>query len=397
MSGEQPSKTGPGSRRLRVYPIALLATLAAALLFAVVSYEEDDPVSRLGGDYPAFYGAGAIAIAGDWDEIYSAERQSDEQRGLIDDEGSYLYFSYPPFVAGAYAPLGGFEYRLSFLLHTALMAAALAGAVRLLWPWLGRLQWPPVAIYAAALAFYPLLRAVPGGQNTTLSLMLLAAAVRLDHEDRPVAAGVALALLLFKPQFGVVLVPLLVVARRWRVLAGWAGGVVGLYLASVLVSGWGWASEWWDQATAFRDLNVAANGANFVSLPGFVENLSSARITLVAAYVVAVVFGAGVAYYWWRHPRDRPLERYALAGAAVVVAAPQTLFYDAGLLVIGMVVAVGARRTYVLGIAAMIAISWLQTLSATLGWSPLGPVAWAAAAWLLWRLVSDQADQPTPV
>ena len=56
------------------------------------------------------------------------------------------------------------------------MAAALVGAVWLLWPWLREAGWPPAAIVAATLAFYPILRAVPGGQNTALSLLLLAAA-----------------------------------------------------------------------------------------------------------------------------------------------------------------------------------------------------------------------------
>lgn len=385
--------------RLRAYPAAFLITLVAALLLATLVYDESDPSSRLGGDYPAFYAAGAITAQGDWDELYSAERQQEEQAGLIDDEGGFLYFSYPPFVAGAYRLVGGLDYRWSFLLHTGLMALALVGGVKLLWPWLASAGWPQPAIVALALSFYPILRAIPGGQNTSLSLLLLAAAARLDHDDRPVVAGVVLALLLFKPQFGVVLVPLLLVSRRWRMLGGWTGGAIVLYGLSTLLMGGAWVADWWQQASSFRDLNVAANGDNFVSVPGFMENLvgSESLAAIGFGYGLAAIFGLAVAIYWWRYPRAFPLERFALAGAAVAVAAPQTLYYDAGLLLLGVV----AIRPYLskpvsFWVAGAVAVTWLQLATGVLGWSPLGPIVWMAAAAMTW-LLSSHTAVPTSV
>jgi hypothetical protein len=380
--------------------LALLIVLVAALLFATVTYDRDHPTSRLGGDYPAFYAAGSIARSGDWDELYSAERQAEEQAGLISDDGSYLYFSYPPYVAGAYAPLAGLEYRWSFLVHTVLMGLALWGAIKLLWPWLERFSWPPLAIYVLALAFYPLLRAVPGGQNTSLSLLLLAAAARLDRDERPLLAGLALAALFFKPQFGVVIVPLLLVSRRWRVLGGWVIGAITLWAGARFLTEGAWVAEWWEQAGAFRDENVAANGPNFVSLPGFLENLIGVGepAAFVLGYGVTAVFGLAVAYFWWKHPRSHQLERHALAGAAVVVAAPQTLYYDAGIMLLGLVVAIAlvpkhrAAALVVLGV-----LSWSHLAAAELGWSPLAPVVWIGAAALFWLLARPVDSKATPV
>ena len=396
----QPSSGREHSWRLRVYPRVLLAALVAALLLAVLTYDRDHPSTRLGGDYPSFYSAGSIALAGDWDELYSAERQSAEQAGLIDDEGGYLYFSYPPFVAAAYSPLAALDYRLSFLIHTVLMAIALFAAVRLLWRWLEPVGWLLLALFVLALAFYPLLRAVPGGQNTTLSVLLVAVAVRLEHDGKPVWAGLALAGLLFKPQFGVVIVPLLVLSRRWRVLSGWAVGAGSWFLISSILMGGMWLGDWWEQAGAFRDENVAANGPNFVSLPGFFENLLGAGdpVAFALGYGVAGLFGIAVAYFWWRHPTSHHLERYALAAAAVVLAAPQTLYYDAGLLLIGLgavAAPLTGRRAAIVGTLA--AVSWVHIAADDLGWSPLGPVAWLAAVWLVWRLLRRPGDLPTPV
>ncbi|MDJ0663599.1 MAG: glycosyltransferase family 87 protein [Acidimicrobiia bacterium] len=384
--------------RLRIYPFVILGTMATALLFATVVFDEADPETRIGGDYPAFYSAGSIVVSGDWQDLYSHERQQREQAGLIDDEGGYLYFSYPPFVAGAYAPLALLPYAWSSFAHTLLMAGALGGAIWLLWPWLRRFGWPPTAVLVAMLAFYPLLRAVPGGQNTSLSLLLLAAAARLEHEGRPVLAGVALAAMLYKPQFGVVIVPLLVLCRRWRVLGGWSAGAAALYLLSALPLGWDWVGPWWDQATSFRDANATINGGNFVSLPGFLENASSVAAGPFAGYLLAGVLGLGVAVFWWRNPHGATLGRYALAAGAVVIAAPQTLYYDVGLLALAMVAVMAANaERYRLVVLGVLVGSWIQLAAPQLGWSPLGPVAWLAMGWLVWQALNGRVLEATPV
>jgi len=368
------------SWRLTAYPLVVLITLLGALVFSTVRYNSDDVTLRIGGDYPAFYGAGSIAADGDWDELYSAERQQAAQTRLVDDEGGYLYFSYPPVVAAAYGPLAALPYEWSFLLHTILMAAALALAVWALEPWLKGLGLPRMALLVAALAFYPVFRAVSGGQNTALTLLLLAAALRFDHEDRPVPAGLIASLVLFKPQFGILVLPLLLVGRRWRMAAAWSGGAAALYACSVFLMGGGWLSEWWQQARQFGDQNLDANGANFVSLPGFLGNALGSGASAVG-YVLAVIVGVVVAYLWWRTPHYDAPTRWAALAAAMVVVAPQTLYYDVGLLLIPVVWSL--RRwpaTWAIGAAV---VTWTQIASSQLGWSPLGPVVIVAVTVLL--------------
>jgi hypothetical protein len=384
------------SWRLRTYPVVLLVVLGAALVFAATIYDRNDPSSRLGGDYPAFYAAGSIARAGDWDDLYSAARQQSEQVGLIDDEGGYLYFSYPPFVAGAYSVLAGLDYRWSFLFHTLLMALALFVAIRLVWPWLAGSGWPQPAVFVVAIGFYPILRAVSGGQNTALSLLLLAAAARLERDGRSYAAGLSLALLLFKPQYGVGVLLLLLVARRWRMTTGWATGAAVLYTISAIEVGGEWLRDWWHQASQFHDLNVAANGEHFISFPGFSENVLGAGSAVAAflGYGIALVVAAGAAFYWWQHRDGSVLARYAIAAGAIALAAPQTLYYDAGLLLLGLVLVVattGPVRSSGRLVFGWLAASWIQVLSGALGWSPLGPLAWMAMG-AIYRRAAGQAE-----
>jgi len=386
------------SWRLRVYPLIIIATLLGALVFAAVSYDVDDPASRLGGDYPSFYAAGSIVNSGEWGELYSPERQQAQQAGLIDDEGGFLYFSYPPFAAALYGLLALPGYQWSFLFHTILMMLALAGAVWALSPWLRNTGLPATALVVVALAFFPVLTAVAGGQNTALSILLFAVVARLDCDDRPVSAGLVAALLLFKPQYGVVIVPLVMVARRWRILAGWAMGAVALFAISTLLMGGNWLTDWWSQASLFRDTNAVANGANFVSMPGFLENLLGvgSQTAVLLGYGSAALLGARVAWLWWREPDTGALWRWALAAGAAMAVAPQTLFYDVGLLLLLLVALLPRWRRPVLVVAALAAVSWLQVVKPVLGWSPLGPISLGAlVAAVVLRWPAEGVDSAT--
>jgi hypothetical protein len=133
-------------------------------------------------------------------------------------------------------------------------------------------------------------------------------------------------------------------------------------------------------------MNVVVNGKHFVSLPGFVENAIGPGSTgaQVVGYGLAAASGLLVAFVWWRHPHENAAVRWSLAAATVVVVAPQTLFYDAGLLLFGLVAIQSNLRTrWKLAMGSFVAVSWLQMSATTLGWSPLGPIVWVVFALLL--------------
>lgn len=69
-------------------------------------------------------------------------------------------------------------------------------------------------IFTAELFYYPLFRAVTGGVNTPVSLLLIALRWRMAKENRDFLAKVFLGLLLFKPQYAVPLIGLFFLAKR---------------------------------------------------------------------------------------------------------------------------------------------------------------------------------------
>ena len=66
--------------RLKWYPAAALLAIAVAFLICLFSGEGGQILSgKLGGDFPAFYGAGRIVLDGNVDQLYNVEQQLAEQ------------------------------------------------------------------------------------------------------------------------------------------------------------------------------------------------------------------------------------------------------------------------------------------------------------------------------
>ncbi len=177
--GEAAPSSDRWAWRLQVYPLAIIFALALAVtLGAVATADSSAPAETLGGDYPAFYGAGQIASAGDWDSLYDFDRQVEAQAGLhpTSDGAVARFYAYPPQVAAVYQPLAGLDYHWSYLLHTMVMALLLWSSVLLVRPMIPRLRGRVALAVAAALLFWPMFRAVTGGSNTALTVLLVAAA-----------------------------------------------------------------------------------------------------------------------------------------------------------------------------------------------------------------------------
>jgi hypothetical protein len=316
--------------RLTVLPLAALITVGVVLFLGALITPDD--TGQLGGDFPSFYAAGSIVADDGYEDLYDPAVQRAAQDGLINAEGGFLFFAYPPFVATGYSWLAPLGYRVAYLVQMALMAAAAVASVLLLRPMSTVVQRYPAAVIAAAILFQPVLVSLIGGQNTALTMLLVAGAARAEFSGYPVLAGLAVGLLAYKPQYGVPLALIVAFSGRWRVGAGTLGTWIALYLAGVAASGWSWVSPWWDQATTFRDVNASANGDLFVSLPGFVEHLTGLGSD-AGRFLGLAIGGAGlIAIIWlWRRPAVPVATRYAVAGLGLVLMAPQALFYEAGM------------------------------------------------------------------
>jgi hypothetical protein len=354
----------------------VLIALAASFGLTLAGGEgADTPAGRLGGDYPAFYGAGRMAAAGDLDQLYEPERLVREQADLLPGEqpGGYFSFQYPPHVAVAYRPLAALPYRTSYAVHTALMVLLLVAAVQLVRPMLPAIDRAPLPATTLALAFFPLFRGITGGQNTALTLFLLAVSWRAVHDRRDWVAGIALGILLFKPQYGLPLLALHLVARRWRVLPGVAAMAALAWTASAAAAGTGWLGTWLDSVGAYPELEAKANATNAVSWLGATEALIDPGTAANAiGWSLAAITGAVVAWQWWRHKDADLAWPMAAASAALLLASPHAVFYDTGLIVLaGFVVLDRGDRRAQRSAALLWLAGFSHIASSALGVNPL--------------------------
>ncbi len=380
----------------RLLPRAVIIALVLAFVVAGLGGSRVEMLSRrTGGDFPAFYGAGRVVLDGNQAELYDPAAQAEAQSNLFPEPGGYLYFAYPPYTAIPYVGLAALPYRLAFMLHGLLSMAALWCAVRLARPMLPRLlrsRGDELVALATLLATYPILRSVAGGQNTAFTLLLIVVVWRAAEDHRPAVAGLALAGLLYKPQYGLLLMLVVLAARRFRILAWWTGGAIVAYSLGALMLGAAWPSLWLHQVSSFNDENLRVNGHLMVSAMGWFASLASSDVVGIGVgLAVAALAGALAVRTVWR--LDISATSMAVVLPAIVIASPSALFYDSGLAVgtIGVGVDRGGREMHSTAFIA-VAASWTQPAAAVLGWSPLFPWLLGLLGWALVFLVREQLE-----
>jgi alpha-1,2-mannosyltransferase len=362
--------------RLRIYPRAVLGAMTigfALLLFSPdgVGTIEGDP----GGDFRSFYTAGEIVRSGRAASLYDWSTQRSTQAEIAPGSTrEFLPFAYPPFVALAYAPLSRLDFRLAYGLHTVGMALMVYLAVLLLVPVFRQIGSKPLAVFVALLAFYPMLRAV-GGQTSAVGALLIALAWRCLHDERDLAAGVAIGFLLYKPQLALPLICLMGLLRRPRILVGFAGAAALVYAVGATVAGWSWIPEWWSQMGPFRQAQLD-NSHQSIGILGFVEALIGVgRPAAIGIGGLLSVALAVVLVLTWIQARTPLNLRMGMTCCGLVLIPPHSLYYDAGIAGLGLLVLADERGWADARLLATLYLTaYLTPLAETVGFSPVFPL-----------------------
>jgi alpha-1,2-mannosyltransferase len=246
------------------------------------------------GDFTSLWAAGRLAAAGraaaayDWAAI----------RALQPFHASDAAFLYPPFFLAALVPFGLLPYTPAAALWLATTTAGYLASIRAI--------LPGATAIIAALAAPPFLIDVSWGQNGLVVAALLGGGlVLLDR--RPVAAGILLGAMAYKPHYGILLPLFLAVTGRWRVFAAAAATVVALVAVAVLLFGW---SSW----LAFAD----ALGAVGATIAQYGRLAAAMRWQLLASlYAVLRTLGCGAAVA----ASAQAAVAFAAAAAALLLAA----------------------------------------------------------------------------
>lgn len=318
-------------------------------------------------DYAAFFGAASFALSGAAGNLY----EPGVFQRAIGAETTLLWL-YPPPMLFVLAPFGLGSYAIAKSLWVLTTIACAFGVGRLA---SGTNVWGAFTAISPA-AFATLFV----GQISAFFALLLTAGMMLA-ERRPILAGACFALLTLKPQYGLLVIPFLIVTRAWKAIIAAALFSILMILASALVFG---AEMWRD---FFQSLLNGVHAAYYQSggHPGRIT-LSDAVKALgvdappawaLYASLLAVAI-AGLVTIAKGAPRPL-LIAYTLAATALIC--PYLFVYD--FFIYNAAILLAARQLPVLRSmqAYALAALWFAPIVPFIGGSPLTPaILWPITA-----------------
>jgi hypothetical protein len=193
-------------------------------------------------DFTIFYTAGTLLSEGAGHQLYDPQAQYRVQEKLdpktLLRQGP-LPYNHPPFEALIFLPLALLPYRWAFatwdLVNVVLLACVMLRLRRSLQVFQLISAWDLVL---GSLAFFPVFACFLQGQDAILQLLLCALGFLALEGRADVIAGSWFALALFKFQFIVPLILLLLFWKRSRVALGFVPVSIGLVLVSAGLVGW---------------------------------------------------------------------------------------------------------------------------------------------------------------
>ncbi len=431
--------------RIRFVAAALLLVSAAGFLFLVVTAHGgiDRQGRPLGTDFSNVYAAGSYVLDGNPTAPFDPSRQFARERALFGPATPFYSWDYPPYFLFIAAALAEMPYGLALAVW---QASSLALYLLMMWAivssllpsplWGGSNGRRPFGVGVAeqkfdatplpsiadggprlttspsrgevtflwrllALAYPAVLINIGHGQNGFLTAALFGGAlVLLDR--RPLLAGILFGLLVYKPQFGLMIPLALIASGRWRSFATAAGTVALLTLATTLTFG----PQVWRAfllSTGFsRTVVLEGGGAGWYKIDSLFSwaRMWGAPIPLAYALQAALIVALGIAIVrLWRSAAAPALKSAALCLAAIL-ATPYVLDYD--LMVLAPAIAFfaldGLGRGFRAWEKSALAALWLAPLVtrsvAHVTLIPLAVPAMLAVFVLLLRRAEPEAAMP---
>ena len=323
----------------------------------------------LGGDFVEFYTIGKILNNYPPARIYDLRLAVDLQHATLPSmpDTQMLVFGQAPFIASLFRPFALLPYAWAYVTWLGFSAALYVASLLLLFRTLGLNREDRKTGLLLALSSTPFLfETWIGGQMSVVVFFVWVLFFWCLENDRRFLAGMVLACCLFKPTLVALPALMLLLGRRWRLLAGFAGGALALSLLSWATVGNDGCRAWF-QALGMNGNTVAQSGeawheAKYVDILAFFHLLLGNQTTLAALFSLAVAAIAltwlGIA--WWRGDggtSDRAL--WAATLCFTLVVNPYAPIYDAVLMVAAVALVAASRRPLAGWILLLYLLPWV--------------------------------------
>jgi hypothetical protein len=326
-------RNGSWLTRERVIVISIMVGVGALLELAwLFSFGHGtlDPLGRpLGTDYSEVYAAGKMVLAGNSADVWTWPKHFLVQQQIQNSTTVDLYgWQYPPPFLLIATPLALLPYIQALVVWQAVTLGAFAWLAWRIVP-----RWETVLLVLSAPVT---LVCVTHGHNGFLTAFLLGGGLLL-LERRPLAAGLLLGCLIYKPQFVLVIPPLLLVTRNWRAIGGACLSAALLSAATLLLWGWPVWQAFIDSIPLSRHVVIEQGVTGWYKIMSTFAAVRMWGGSIPLAYAVqSIVTAAAVAAVAFLSVRDNPRLRNAAVAAATILATPYVLDYDFVVLGLGI-------------------------------------------------------------
>jgi len=316
-----PVVRAPVSKRVPLYAVlAVLAFCAFWTLLGSILVQG----ARL-HDFLNLYTGAALARDGVFAGMHTPEVQLQREQEYVPQLKELIPFVRPPFYALLLAPMAWLPFGPAFWAWLGTQAAVLAGT----WAWAFR-RWGTDALIFGSM-YLPTALGIAHGQDCVLILTIVLGTYALAHRERHFLSGVVLGAGLIKFHLFLLWPVMLLVQRRWRMLAGACAMVAVEALVSLALAGPGGIAKYIALLRMTDLRHLSPSPELMVNVRGLALNLSIDSIA-VTGMLTAVAVMLTVAACW-RAPLWRAV---AAASAGSLLVAPHVYGYDAGLLLVGL-------------------------------------------------------------
>ena len=372
-------------RCVRTVAVVSAATGLATLLFLWLARHGtvDFFGVPVGSDFTAFWHAGLLANAGEPAQAWNLEALNAE----VQRTHGVVYpttWIYPPVFLIVMAPLGALPYLPALLVWQALSLTMIGLTLR-------AILRDRRALFVA-LASPLTIVVLAHGQNAFLTAALLGSGLVL-LERRPGLAGGFFGGLLYKPQLGLMIAPLLLLTKSWRATifaTMTATAAVGLSLIF-------WGEDSW--RAFFENLNIGSVSIMEQGSVGFYKSASLFAIARQWDAPINVAYaaqGLGVIVAMcslWVARISPPYLRAAVVCAGAALSTPYLFDYDMAVVGVGAAfLYAGAKRSAFLpyersALAFIWTAPWFRRPAAEILALPLSQISMILLLWLALRRV----------
>lgn len=383
-----------------LFVFGTVALWAAPVLRKLQRFASDSQAAMWHQDFSNYWQAAKLTLAGTQQILFDTARYQAYLQAEFGQGAQPLAWSYPPHLLLFTWPLGYLSYAAAlttFILVTFALFVFSIGVFHRKFARGANLGLTALALFPYA--FITIFATQNGFLTAGITLLALA-----YMNDRPVLAGLALAVLTVKPQLGFLFPLVALLDRNWALL-GWATlfTLVLVALSSALFGLTTWHDFFSNIIPYQKSVMTTWIGTFLLMMPttfgslrllGFDSSLALALHCLVAT-------AAGVATLWLLSRVRDPLRRAFVLLAGTLLITPYAFSYDMGALSVTAALIAQSSRESHLRIAAIVVglIAAIPGVLAHLAFHglPLTPLLLAAGLAAVWHVERNGRIQDTPV